>query len=202
MTLNEKTDKMLNSNLLINSSIFNYYYLIKSIYPLKAPSQLISSLPISSFNSKLYNSDISKLDITNYDKILNLSNINSNKIDNLFSNFSSPIIDEKLLNKVLQNDKISDYNEYKILSFNLFYYHIKYELYNVPIYDSISTEQVINNKLSKFITNNVYLDKLKSDENNNLYTYIKLSQLVKLYEIELIFISFKYENFEKFPFYS
>ena len=192
MTLNEKTDKMLNSNLLINSSIFNYYYLIKSIYPLKAPSQLISSLPISSFNSKLYNSDISKLDITNYDKILNLSNINSNKIDNLFSNFSSPIIDEKLLNKVLQNDKISDYNEYKILSFNLFYYHIKYELYNVPIYDSISTEQVINNKLSKFITNNVYLDKLKSDENNNLYTYIKLSQLVKLYEIELINNNIKY----------
>ena len=89
MTLNEKTDKMLNSDLLINSSIYNYYYLIKSIYPLKDPSQLIPSLPISSFNSKLFNSDISKINFTNHDKILNLSNINSNKIDNLFSNFTS-----------------------------------------------------------------------------------------------------------------
>jgi len=187
MTLSEKTEKLSNSNLLKNSSIYNYYYLIKSIYPLKSISDSISSLPINTFDSKLYNSENTKFNINDYDKILNVSNINSNKIDNLFSNFTSSIIDEKLINKVLQNNKINDYNEYKIISFNLFYFHIKNELYNLPIYENILLEQDNSLSYTKFILNNVYLDKLKSDKIiDPLNTYIKLSQLIKLYEIELI----------------
>lgn len=199
MSLSEKTDKLSNSQLLIYSSIYNYLYLIKSIYPLKSINNNVSSLPIKYFGSELYTTNNNQdLKITNYEKVLNINNINSNKIDNLFNKFSSSIIDETLLNKILQNNKINDYNEYKIISFNLFYYHIKHELYNLPIYEYITIEQqplddikeIIKNK---FVLNNIYLDKFKLASNNKnaidnqeLYNYIKLSQLIKLYEIELI----------------
>lgn len=190
LALSEKSDKMSNSKLLKYSSIYNYYYLIKSIYPLKSNSSLISFLP---FNFQLSKSDNSKLPINNYEKILNLSGIDTNKIDNLFSHFSSPIIDEKMLNRVLNNNKINDYNEYKIISFNLFYFHIKHELYNLPIYETITTNQYIDNssKFNKFILNNVYLDELKILD-SDLSLYIKLSQIVKLYEISLINNNIKY----------
>lgn len=192
MTLTDKSEKLSNKTLLNNSSIYNYFYLIKSIYPLKSMSSFKPSLPILNFNSQLFTTNNQKIDFNNYENILNLSNINSNKIDNLFKDFNSPIINEQIFDKLLTNKKIDNYNDYKILSFNLFYYHIKYELYNLPIFEYIYTDQDSDNSLNytKFILNNIYLDKLKIENENKdnkyIYDYIKLSQLIKRYEIDLI----------------
>lgn len=195
MTLNIHNNKLSNSNLLDKSSIYNYYYLIKQIYPTND-----KSIEIPSIFKKymiLNSSSRSKLTFLNYDDVLNLENVNSNKNNNLFSNFESPIINEKYLNYSLQNNKINDYNEYKIISFNLFYFYIKYELYNLPIYNYITTEQDYDNiKEQKSLLNNVYFDKFRLNDDtlntNNInssdiiYKYIKLSHLVKLYEYKLM----------------
>jgi len=191
MTLSEKSEKISNSKLLEFSSIYNYYYLIKSIYSNYPLTILSNENPTFKFNNNLYNFNYTKLKKNEYEKILNIHNIDSNKEENLFNKFSSLIIDENLLDKIIKNNKISNYNEYKIISFNLFYYNIKHELYNLPIYEYISTDQHHINNKSKFILNNVYIDKLKNNLDNNkeypiINKYIILSQLVKLYEIELI----------------
>ena len=198
IAISENTNTILNTKLLDYSSIYNYYYLIKSIYPLKTISKFISALPLNEFNTILYNAENNfKINFNNYDKILNLSNIDSNKIDNLFSNFSSSIIDEN----ILKFEKILNYNDYKIISFNLFYFYIKHELYNLPIYNYISNYK--NTSYNTFITDQVFLDSINNQESNTKYElfkiYLNASQLVKLYEIELINKNIKY-NLHPFSF--
>jgi hypothetical protein len=175
-----------NKNLLLNSNIYNYYYFIKSIYPLsKNKSNYINSLSIS---NNLLISNNKKLDINNIEFILNKNQVN-NKLDNLFNSFNSPIILD--LNNI---KSINNYEEYKIISFNLFNYHIYKELYNLPIYDIIENKKQIlekkNNILKSAVLDNIYIDIIKKINNDELYenykNYIKISQILKTYEINII----------------
>lgn len=181
IVINEKEQlKLSNLNLLSNSNIYNYYYLIKKIYPLSKEKSDKKSSIFNKYN--LYISNFNNIKFTEYEKILNKTNIN--KVDELFDNFKSPII----LDNLSKINEIQDYNDYKILSFNLFNYHIKYQLYNLSIYDIISSKKEINS-LSKFINDNVYLDSIKeNDLNQNTFykNYINLLQKLKIYEIKLI----------------
>jgi len=183
ITINEKEKSIIsNENLLLNSNIYNYYYLIKSIYPLS--NNKSEYLPSFTFNDRLYNFNNKFIKINNYELILNKKNIDS-KVNNIFDNFQSPII-----NNIDKLTNLNNYNDYKIISFNLFNYHIKNELYNLPIYEIISTIQNKDTKLKKSLVDNIYLDIIKDSKSNKEYEqyikYIKLTQLVKQYEIELI----------------
>lgn len=209
LTLSDSNTKLDNHKLLINSSIFNYYLLInntEACYNNKKESKFKS---IFKFLDKLYecniiNNKISNpnfiTDINTFNKILNLKNVNFNKNDNLFSQFNSTIINKKLFDNDLIDNVINNYNEYKLLSFNLFYYHIHFELYNIPIYDYITNDDknLLNNintnvVESKFITDNIYLDKLNDlNKKDNYFKYIKLTHVLKKYEIELINKNIKY----------
>ena len=180
-----------NSELLVNSSIYNYLYNITKIYPLSSTK---SNFSTSIFNdANLYKSQYNNIKFSEFSKVLNKDNVNS-KIDELFNTFKSPII-ENLDSNIITS--IKDYNHYKLLSFNLFYYHIKNKLYNYPIYEIISLEKIDYKSMLKILSkgayDNLYLDKIQ--ENNKVSSveisktyinYIKLSQLVKQYEILLI----------------
>lgn len=190
MVISDNIGKISNSIMLLNSNIFNYLSYIKYIetsYNKNSdfiPSNISIVDNLNTFNS--YNKKESVNSEQYVENVLNIKNINSNKYDNLFKFFKSPILDNTLLENVLTNNKINNYNEYKILSFNLFYYHIHNELYNLPIYNYISLEKY-NFSNSKFINDNVYLDKLIDVKNNDHYNiYIKLTHIIKTYEIELI----------------
>lgn len=195
LTLSDQNTKINNSTLLINSSIFYYYSLIHNIessYNNKKESNSNSMFEhldiLYSYNPK----NINILDLNSINKILNLKDINSNKNENLFSHFNSSIINKQLFNQPLETIKITTYNQYKILSFNLFYYHIYYELYNISIYNYISTNsKKLNDNLSintnKFINDNFYLDTLLDTQNSDIYNkYIQMTHILKQYEIELI----------------
>jgi hypothetical protein len=195
LTLSDQNTKINNSKLLINSSIFNYFSLIHNIelsYNNKKESNFNSMFEhldiLYSYNPK----NINILDLNSINKILNLKDINSNKNENIFSHFNSSIIDTQLFNRPLDTIKITSYNQYKILSFNLFYYHIYNELYNISIYNYISTNSeqsndILSIKSNKFINDNFYLDTVLDIQNTDIYNkYIQMTHILKRYEIELI----------------
>lgn len=185
----EKTDS--NTNLLLTSNIYNYLYNIKKIYPLSNTKSNYNSI----FNFDiLYESKSNNIKINDFENILNKKNLenSSNKLDNLFDNFKSPI--EINLSNLVKNKEIKNYNEYKIISFNLFNYHLSKELYNLPIYELLNNkvdklENKVDKNYKRAILDNVYLDSLNegSDVNyKNYKEYILLCQLIKKYEINLI----------------
>lgn len=180
-------DKLLlninNTSLLMTSNIYSYLYFIKKTYPLSKQNSFYKS---SIFNNySLYNNNNNKLKFTDIDTILNKKNINS-KHNNLFDSFISDIII-----KIENIKEIQDYNQYKLISFILFNFHLKYNLYNLPIFDIINNQQNIDNKLKKSFIDNIYLDSLNTIDKNNIdynnyKLYITTSQLLKKYEINLI----------------
>jgi len=185
--LDKDKSNITNKDLLLTSNIYNYYYLIKSIYPLSKNKSKYDSMFF--FNDSFITNN-KKIELDNFDYILNKKIINS-KLENLYDSFDSPI----LLSDILNIKVITNYNEYKQISFNIFNYHIAKELYNLPIYDILENKKdILNNKSKKSIIDNIYIDTLKiNNEINksninylNYQNYIKLTQLVKEYEINLI----------------
>lgn len=189
--INKKEKSDSNTNLLLNSNIYNYLYNIKKIYPLsKNESNKTSTF---NFDTILFESKINNIKINDFENILNKTNLenSSNKLDNLFNEFESPI---KLdLSKITE---IKNYNEYKLISFNLFNYHLLKELYNIPIFELIDNSEIklntiLDSNYKKSILDNIYYDKLKQMDDSNIdfdnyKNYILLSQLLKKYEINLI----------------
>lgn len=189
LLLSDNNIKMSNKKLLEFSNIYKYYYFILSVYNnYSIDNKNKSSLSFSNIKNNLL-SGINNIKFNEYEKVLNLQNININTLNNLFDKFKSSIINEQLINKILQKKEILDYNEYKIVSFNLFYMHIKYEFYNLPIYEYISSNTT-NTILPKYILDNIYNDNIKDNINDNIHIifnkYLKLSKIVKIYEIKLI----------------
>lgn len=196
LTLSDQDNKIDNYKLLKYSSIFKYYSLIHSIessYKNKLTSKYIGFYNHFDGLSEFIYKNNTNINNDYINNLLNVKNIGSNKIDNLFSNFTSSIIDTKLFDKKLDEIIINNYNDYKILCFNLFYYHIHFELYNKPIYDFITTDRKNKKNINKFQNDNTYLDNIINNDNNDNYNkYIKLTHILKLYEIDLINKNIKY----------
>ncbi len=181
----DATNKISNANLIQYSSVYNYLKYIKIIessYTNTDKVNFISSLPLATLNKYKYN----KINLIP-ENVLNVENINSNKFNNIFIKYTSILLNDNVLEDVLKTNTIKNYNHYKIVSLNLFYYHIKHELYNLPIYNYISLDKNNDNNYSKLINDNVYNDKLINYDDNNKYNiFIKLTHILKSFEIKLI----------------
>lgn len=181
----------INTLLLNYSFIYRYLYDILNIYPIINKNNYNFSLPFFKIQRDIVNININKkLEYNNFETILNI-NINKNP-DYLFKNINIPNFNNN--NKILLNDidkinNINNYNEYKYISFLVFYYQILNNLYEQPIFEFIDYNQI--NKNIKSL--NVYIDNIKPIINKDfvniskLYSiYIKLLNLLKTYELELI----------------
>jgi hypothetical protein len=196
-------------DLLKNSNIVNYLNNIQNIYPINcnaATAEKESQLYLFYLNEdNKYNKTIiskskfipsNEYTISNLEKILNIKLTNLNKkgetkINELFNNFTIPnyCSNANTLNNALNNldniKKINNFNEYKYISFISFYYHILFNLYNISIFNFITFEETQYS--------NLYIDNIKpviereySKYSKSYITYIKLCQLIKKYELNLI----------------
>ena len=180
------------NNLLLNYSfIYKYLYDISNIYPIINKNNYTFSLPFFLLQNNINNiSTNKKLDYNNFEHILNV-NINK-KPEYLFKNINIPKFtnDNKISFENLDKiNKINNYNEYKYVSFLVFYYQISNYLYEQPIFEFIDSENLNKNTNSL----NIYFDNIKQIINKDFmnisknYTiYIKLLNLLKIYELELI----------------
>lgn len=220
INISENKFKITNEILLKNSSIFNYYNQIKNVYPLNLDkyNKYKFSLPFNNFNffngssiNKIINkfNNLNNVNNLNYYKLLNIKN--DNKIDYLFNNFDIPnfTINKNIIDKnfnIINKDSfiIKNYNEYKYLSFILFYFSIKNNLYELPIYEFINNSNYNKNytDLVPGLINNLYIDNINTIINKNynsfskLYiNYIKFNLIIKKYELNLINKNILYNSY-------
>lgn len=181
------------NNLLLNYSfIYKYLYNIQCIYPINIKKNDKFSLPFFKLQNDIENySNKSNIKFNEYNKILNLD-ISKNP-DNLFHNYKIPLFQTKKnidFNNIKNINKINNYNEYKYLSFLSFYFHIYFNLYELPIFEFIENIPVNSKQLR---ISNLNIDDIKLNINtefnkysSNYIIYIKLLQIIKEYELKLI----------------
>lgn len=172
---NQNIKKVNLNNEFHNNHMFNYFTLFKLSFDnnIKKNKLYYPSLKFD-FNLTYYTQNNIEKNI-NYLNDYKLKNINFNKEFDKLSSITS----------------IKSYEEYKFLSFISFYYHIYYKLYEYPIYEILDRN---NNKSLITIENKVLFNNLESynfntiikKEFNHYIIYLKLLNVLKIYELSLI----------------
>jgi len=200
------TKKSNNLELLLNSSIYQYYYNVVNIYPVyKSDSKnmpknigFMLNYP-DEYISTTFNKQIKYTDYKNI-----IGNIDIDKKPNyLFENIDVPKF-IKNINKDITIDNlntVNSFSEYKYYSFLLFLYFIKNRLYELPIYEFIDLSEN-SNLLHLNISDSLYVDKLKKTIKDDFVqykdivsTYISKLFLIKEFEILLIKNNIRYNQY-------
>lgn len=193
-----------NLELVLNSSIYKYYYNIANIYPLSKDNSngKRKNIGLMVNYTDLYKSSIKKIKYDDYKSILGNIDLDK-KPDYLFEKFTIPkFLNSNNLDNIESIEKISkinSYSEYKYYSILLFTYFINNRLYELPIYEFIELDK--EEKKVKHLSN-IYLDKIKSDINNEFLKYkdivslyISKTLLIKEFEINIIKNNIQYNQY-------
>ncbi len=195
--INEKSKSLIsNKNLVLTSNIYKYYYLISNLYNHYNKNLKINSKSSIFNNEYIYKNDNIKFQISNIndinpEDILNTKLTNNKENKNIFNNFKSSILlnEKDFINYYEKFPKDMKYNDYKILSFNLFYNHIQNEFYNIPIYNIINQNKNKKNQPPKIfdnINNDEYYQIDNKSDYYKYYQYLNICSKLKEYEIQLI----------------
>jgi len=181
-----------NLELLLNSSIYKYYYNIANIYPLLKDNLngKRKNIGIMVNYTDIYKSSLKKIKYDDYKNILGNIDVDK-KPDYLFEKFNIPkFLNSTNLESIEKLSKINSYSEYKYYSILLFTYFINHRLYELPIYEFIELDK--EEKKVKHLSN-IYLDKIKSDIDINFLKYkdivslyISKTLIIKEFELQLI----------------